>query len=149
MNQILCLLKNKDKIEKILEIVFWIAVITLIGTVILLKPLNDLDEMWNYNFSKNILEGRLPYKDFNIIITPLVSYIGAIFLGVFGNEMISMRLFAIVTSFLILYISYKILINLKVEKNLSKIIILGLLYFNTIATDNYIFGNKEYRRTEL
>ena len=39
-----------------------------------------------------------------------------------------MRLFAIVTSFLILYISYKILINLKVEKNLSKIIILGLLY---------------------
>ena len=128
MKQILSLLKNKDKIEKILEIVFWIAVITLIGTVILLKPLNDLDEMWNYNFSKNIIEGRLPYKDFNIIITPLVPYIGAVFLGIFGNEMISMRIFAIIVDFLILFFSYKILIKIKVEKNLAKIIVLGLIY---------------------
>ena len=128
MKHILYISNNKDKIEKVLEIVFWIAIITLIATSVLIKPLKDLDEIWNYNFSKNILEGRLPYKDFNIIITPLVPYIGAVFLGVFGNEMISMRIFAIVTSFLILYISYKILINLKVEKNLSKIIILGLLY---------------------
>lgn len=128
MKHILYISNNKDKIEKVLGIVFWIAIITLIATSVLIKPLKDLDEIWNYNFSKNILEGRLPYKDFNIIITPLVPYIGAVFLGFFGNEMISMRLFAIVTSFLILYISYKILINLKVEKNLSKIIILGLLY---------------------
>ena len=128
MKHILYISNNKDKIEKVLEIVFWIAIITLIATSVLIKPLKDLDEIWNYNFSKNIIEGRLPYKDFNIIITPLVPYIGAVFLWVFGNEMISMRLFAIVTSFLILYISYKILINLKVEKNLSKIIILGLLY---------------------
>ena len=128
MKQILCLLKNKDKIEKILEIVFWIAVITLIGTVIFLKPLNDLDEMWNYNFSKNIIEGRLPYKDFNIIITPLVPYIGAVFLGIFGNEMISMRIFAIIVDFLILFFSFKILIKIKVEKNLAKIIVLGLIY---------------------
>ena len=128
MKQILCLLKNKDKIEKIIEIIFWIAVITLIATLILIKPLKDLDEIWNYNFSKNILEGRLPYKDFNIIIPPLVPYIGAVFLGFFGNEMISMRIFATIADFLILFFSYKILIDLKVEKNLSKIIILGLIY---------------------
>ncbi len=112
------MLRNKDKIEKILEIFFLIAVITLITTSILIKPLNDLDEMWNYNFSKNILEGRLPYKDFNIIITPLVPYIGAVFLGIFGNEMISMRIFAIIVDFLILFFSYKILIKIKVEKKI-------------------------------
>ena len=120
--------QSKEVYEKIFEVLFWIAIMALITSIILIKPLNDLDEIWNYNFSKNILEGRLPYKDFNIILTPLVPYIGAIFLGVFGNEMISMRLFAIIVDFLILFFSYKSLINLKIEKNLSKITILGLVY---------------------
>ena len=132
MKQILCISKNKDKIDKILEIIFWLAVITLITTSVLVKPLNDLDEMWNYNFSKNILEGRLPYKDFNIIIMPLVPYIGTIFLSIFGNEMFSMRIFAIVTNFLILFIFYKILLNIKVDKNISKLIVLGVLYILNI-----------------
>ena len=113
MKQILCISKNKDRIEKILEIIFWIAVITLVTTSILIKPLNDLDEMWNYNFSKNILEGRLPYKDFNIIIMPLVPYIGTIFLSIFGNEMFSMRIFAIVTNFLILFLIIDCLRNVQ------------------------------------
>ena len=132
MKQILCISKNKDKIEKILEIIFWIAVITLVTTSILIKPLNDLDEMWNYNFSKNILEGRLPYKDFNIIIMPLVPYIGTIFLSIFGNEMFSMRIFAIVINFLILFMIYKILLNIKADKNISKLIVLGVLYILNI-----------------
>ena len=132
MKQILCISKNKDKIEKILEIIFWIAVIALITASILIKPLNDLDEMWNYNFSKNILEGRLPYKDFNIIIMPLVPYIGTIFLVIFGNELFSMRIFAIVTNFIILFTIYKVLLNIKVDKKFSKLIILGLLYILNI-----------------
>ena len=128
MKHILYISNNKDKIEKVLGIVFWIAIITLIATHVLIKPLKDLDEIWNYNFSKNILEGKLPYKDFNIIITPLVPYIGAVFLGFFGNEMISMRIFAIIVDFLILFFSYKILIKIKVEKNLAKVILVGLIY---------------------
>ena len=140
MKQILCISKNKDTIEKILEIVFWLAVIILITSSILLKPLNDLDEMWNYNFSKNILEGRLPYKDFNIIIMPLVPYIGTVFLAIFGNEMFSMRIFAIVTNFLILFIFYKILLNIKADKDLSKLMVLGMLYLlNTHLRIDYNF----------
>lgn len=46
----------------------------------------------------------------------------------FGNEMISMRIFAIIVDFLILFFSYKIIIKTKVEKNLAKIIVLGLIY---------------------
>ena len=42
--------------------------------------------------------------------------------------MISMRIFAIIVDFLILFFSYKILIKIKVEKNLAKIIVLGLIY---------------------
>lgn len=128
MKRILYIFNNKYKIKKFFRIVFWIAIIMLITSRILIKPLKDLDEMWNYNFSKNILEGRLPYKDFNIIITPLVPYIGAVFLGVLGNEMIFMRIFAIIVDFLILFFIYKILIYLKVEKNLSKIVVLGLVF---------------------
>ena len=125
MKQILCISKNKDTIEKILEIVFWLAVIILITSSILLKPLNDLDEMWNYNFSKNILEGRLPYKDFNIIIMPLVPYIGTVFLAIFGNEMFSMRIFAIVTNFLILFSAEKQRAIRPERKNIMRINLLS------------------------
>ena len=117
-----------EKAKKIIEIVFWIAILFFISELILIKPLNDLDEMWNYNFSKNILEGRLPYKDFNTIITPLVPYIGAVFLKLFGNEMFSMRIFAIITNFLILFFSYMILIKLKVNESLSKILIMAFVH---------------------
>ena len=41
MKKILCISKNKERIEKILEIIFWIAVIALITASILIKPLNS------------------------------------------------------------------------------------------------------------
>ena len=82
---------NKKKLRNnVYTIIFFVLIFFLISSIILNKPLTDLDEMWNYNFSKNILEGRLPYKDFNIIQMPLVPYIGTIFLMIFGNQLLSM-----------------------------------------------------------
>ena len=40
----------------------------------------DYDEIWNYGFSYNIASGLIPYKDFNMITTPLYSMLGAVFL---------------------------------------------------------------------
>ena len=42
------------------------------------RPLVD-DELYGYGFGLNILKGLIPYKDFNMIITPLFSYIIAFF----------------------------------------------------------------------
>ncbi len=120
---------NKKKLRNnVYTIIFFVLIFFLISSIILNKPLTDLDEMWNYNFSKNILEGRLPYKDFNIIQMPLVPYIGTIFLMIFGNQLLSMRILAIIISFLIIYFSYLILKEFKVNKYVNLLSIVGIVY---------------------
>ena len=42
------------------------------------------DTMWNYSFSHAIRMGEIPYKDFNIISTPLFSFIMSI--GLFIHD---------------------------------------------------------------
>ncbi len=43
-------------------------------------PILDMDSIWNYGFSINILNGMVPYRDFNMIVTPLYSFVCAFFL---------------------------------------------------------------------
>lgn len=78
---------------------FFLMVVTV---VILTKPLNNLDEIWNYNFARTICEGRRPYIDINIIQTPLSAYIAALFLKLIGNNLYSFRILSIMLSFFIL-----------------------------------------------
>ena len=42
------------------------------------------DELYNYGFAKSILDGRVPYVDFNMIIPPIFPYLLAFFLKIFG-----------------------------------------------------------------
>ena len=66
------------------EYLILILVFITIFSIIIITPLGDLDELWNYNFAKQIAEGNLPYKDFSIIVTPLASFVSAIFLKLLG-----------------------------------------------------------------
>lgn len=105
-----------------------IALILILSAIILSKELTDLDEIWNYNFARNIVEARLPYKDFNIIIMPLFPYICSIFLWLFGNEIIVMRILAIALCIGILYMAYKVLDKTKASKQISCLFLIGLIY---------------------
>ncbi len=106
-----------------------IAILLLILTsIIMVKPLNDLDEIWNYNFARNIVDGNMPYKDFNMIQMPLVPALCAIFLNLFGNELMIMRMIAILLCTIILFITYKILEVLKVNKWLNYTFLIFLIY---------------------
>ena len=49
---------------------------------------NRLDYYWNYNNSLQISNGLLPYKDINIITTPLFHFIVSIFLTIFGKSIV-------------------------------------------------------------
>ena len=51
--------------------------ILLIGFLVFLKPFGSGDELWNYNFARNIVGGNIPYKDFSIVQTPLSCYVSA------------------------------------------------------------------------
>lgn len=73
------------------------------------------DEIWNYGFSYNISSGLIPYRDFNMIVTPLFSIFGSVFIKIFGNYLFSIHIFgaifiAITVVLLFKMIGYKSLI---------------------------------------
>ena len=60
--------------------------------IILTKPFGNGDELWNYSFAKNIVNGLIPYRDFNIVQTPLSAYIPALFMSIFGDRLFVHRI---------------------------------------------------------
>lgn len=122
---------NKNQTKRINNIVIILIFLLVISSVILPRSLNDLDEIWNYNFARNIADGKLPYKDFNMITTPLLPIICGIILKITFNELIVMRILAILLITFIFYVIYKILDLLEINKNYIYIsigILVALLY---------------------
>lgn len=97
-----------------------------IFSVIIIKPISNLDEIWNYNTARAISEGLIPYKDISMITTPLLPMITAIFLKIIANEVIISRILAAVIWTGIIFTIYKILKLLIKEENIS-LIITGLI----------------------
>ena len=54
--------------------------------------LYSFDEIWNYGFGKNILDGLVPYRDFNMIVTPLYSFLGSGMIQIFGEYLCSLHI---------------------------------------------------------
>ena len=51
------------KIKEIKSDILIIAIIFLVVfSIIIIKPISDLDEIWNYNTARAISEGLIPYK---------------------------------------------------------------------------------------
>ena len=98
-----------------LSILIFIGIALAISPIILSRNLSDLDEIWNYNFARNIADGLIPYRDFNMLQTPLLPFMAGLILKLFGNELIVMRLLAILLISSIFFMIYKILKVLKVH----------------------------------
>ena len=79
--------KNFIKLENI--IIIFIFIIILAG-IIFTRPIEDLDELWNFNFARNIANGLLPYKDFNMVQMPLLPIVCGTILNIFGTELFYM-----------------------------------------------------------
>lgn len=47
-----------------------------------------LDEIWNYGFAHNIYKGLVPYRDFNMIITPFYPFLMSLPFHLFGSSML-------------------------------------------------------------
>lgn len=111
------------------NILLCIFIFITIFSIIIIKPINNLDELWNYNTARAISEGLIPYKDISMITTPLLPMVTAIFLKLIANEVIISR---ILTAFIwteILFTIYKIFIVLIKEENMSLIVtaLIGIL----------------------
>lgn len=126
------------KKKSILLITF---IFIVIFSVIIVKPVNDLDEIWNYNTARAITEGLIPYKDISMITTPLLPIVTSIFLKLFINEIIISRIFATVVWTAILFTIYKILKVLIKEENICIIstALIGIICRDIYCIDYNVF----------
>ncbi len=72
-----------------------------------LTPLSN-DEIWNYGFSRAIYNGAIPYKDFNMILTPLYPFCMSLLFHAFGSNEI---VFQIINSLILVggfYLLYRL-----------------------------------------
>lgn len=104
------------------------------------NSIGNLDEIWNYNFAKNICDGLVPYRDFNMVQMPLLSIICAIFLKVFGNQLIVMRILAVILMTLVFFMAYKVL-NLITNDKIAKFVLpVILVLFKDILCIDYNYA---------
>lgn len=84
----------------------------------LLMPVRALegDEVWNFNFARNIYMGMLPYKEFSMLQTPLSAYIAALFFRIFGISMFTYRILGCLLFCSIFSLLYKIGIKVAAQK---------------------------------
>ena len=115
-------MRNKD-----ILIIFFIFIIVF--SIIIIKPINNLDEIWNYNTARAVSEGLIPYREISMITTPILPFITALFLKIIANEILISRILATVLWTGILYTTYKIFEKLFEEENIALICValIGIL----------------------
>lgn len=81
------------------------------------------DEIWNYGFSYNIASGMVPYKDFNMVVTPLYAILSSFFIRIFGSYLFSIHLFNSLIVSGIIYLIYK-------KLGVKGLILVPVIFFN-------------------
>ena len=128
---------KKINLKKWQDILFCIFSFIIIFSIIIVKPLSDLDEIWNYNTARAVSIGLIPYKDISLITTPFLPIFTAIILRIFGNEIIVSRVLAAILWTGIFFTTYKILEKLFKEENFAFIvtIIIGIICRDIFCID--------------
>ena len=97
---------------------------------LIINPLN-LDEIWNYGFTRNIFLGEIPYKDFNMVITPFYPFLMSILMHIFGYNMLFFHIENALLITILFYYCYQL-----IGKNIW-LIILFMIWPITISFPNY------------
>lgn len=122
------------------NILFCIAIFSVVSSGILKDEITDLDELWNYNTARAIMQGLIPYKEISMITTPLLPFIVSIILKIFGDKLLVFRIAGAILLTAIFYLSYVLSYKLTKRRIIGAIssLTLILLYKNEFAMDyNY------------
>lgn len=114
--------------KKLDRAVFWICIALILFLAMALKPLSNLDELWNFNVARCIVNGLVPYKDISMVSTPLLGFILAIPLKIFGQELYISRILTIIFFIVIFAIFHVILKKLDIKREISYFSIMLLLF---------------------
>ncbi len=111
-----------------------IIVLLFLSYLFITMIVNELqnDEIWSYGFAHNIYKGLIPYKDFNMVITPFFPFVMSLIFHIFGSSMLVFHIENAILLVLLTLIIYKLIDN--------KIYLLGifvLVFSNSIIFPSY------------
>ncbi|MDO4802346.1 MAG: hypothetical protein Q4A15_09290, partial [Prevotellaceae bacterium] len=115
--------------------------ITLASVLVFFREFGNCDELWNFSFARNIVNGLLPYKDYSIVQTPLSAYITSFFLLVFGDRLLSYRIAGYVlcvTIFCLFYYVCKTKSHSNLIASIATVFVMGLQMIPYIYNYNYL-----------
>ena len=72
----------------------------------------EMGEIWNYQYARRILYGQIPYRDFGMLQLPFSAQVNALFLYVFSDKLIVMRVVGGLIGVINGLVAYKILQSL-------------------------------------
>ena len=127
-------LKNK----RVLNIFYYLLIFLFILFGILKIKLGQMDELWNFSFAKNISNGLLPYKDFNVIVTPLSMFVNSLFLRI-DSSLISFRILYFIYYILMVYILDRIIELLEIKRIFKYILLFIIMYL--LLQESYLNYN--------
>ena len=123
-----CYNKRGDKMLKKYKIPILFAIIAMIAFFLLFCSKVNSDLMWNFGYSYNTASGKLMYRDFNMVISPIYPAVTGLLMSIIGNNMLSFTLINTFYVMLVIYLAYKI--N-------PKIFILGIPFILLSCIANY------------
>ena len=115
------------------------SILLLIVTCVLAQPIGNLDELWNFSMGKNISNGLLPYKDFNLIIMPLYPFLNGLILLLFGKTLLTFRISYIIIIALINFMIHKISKQLNIKTSFILMFALTFLLLRYGYNDYNLF----------
>ncbi len=140
----------KKNYKYLLLFIFFISVLIFFG-------FNNMDNIWNYGFSHAIRIGEVPYKDFNIISTPLFSFIMSLGLFIYDSYIVFVleqallctllfcfleKMFSKNSTLVLAFFSFPIFYSLFPNYNFLVLLLMTILLFleNNNKESEYLIG---------
>ena len=92
--------------EKYKSVALFSLFLLLAAVLGFFRRLGNVDELWNFTFGNNMAMGLVPYRDFNLLQTPLFAMLHGLALGVFGRELLVTRMLGALLFAIICYLLY-------------------------------------------
>lgn len=118
---------------------FWIYVIAyilVVSAVIFLQKIGNMDELWKYNVSCAIANGKKLYKEISLVNTPLIYLIGALFVKI-HYSLLSFKILTVIIWAAMLTVFH--LIALKFNQSNLKIFAINLFFILFCSIQNCIY----------
>lgn len=116
-----------------------LAATALLCLPVFFVPLGNMDELWNYNFARCVVNGLDLYTEVNILQTPLSVYLAAPFVAMFGGGLLAFRVASYVLLVCLVCLSFSLARRMTGSISLS--VIISVFVYALLAPGFYYHYN--------